>query len=73
MKQGLARLAELEQAELLERSARLEISTANMYSTEYGWANRLHLNAKDKLRRAEGIRRGVNDNRAVDERGYGIL
>ena len=72
MKRGLARLAELEGAELLEVSARFDIATANMYSTEHEWVNEMYQKAKRKLREAEQIRGGDN-NRAVDSRGYGIL
>jgi len=72
MADGLARLIELDEAELLEESARFDMATANMYSTEHEWANKLYSNAKNKLRRAKEIREG-HENRAVDSRGYGIL
>ena len=60
MAKGLARLAELEHARLLESSARHSMAMANMYSTEHDWVNETYARARRDLRKAEEIRRGTD-------------
>ncbi|MEK6842002.1 MAG: hypothetical protein AABX91_02520 [Nanoarchaeota archaeon] len=57
MTKGLARLAELEHARILEQSARFSIARANQYSTEHDWVNETYARAQRDLRKAEEIRR----------------
>ena len=58
MKQGLARLAELERARLLEMSARHMEGRANMYSTEHQWVTDSYRLAREQRAEAERLRRG---------------
>lgn len=59
MAKGLARLAELERARLLESSARFSVARANMYSTEHDWVNETYDRTKRDLTEAERLRKGT--------------